>query len=755
MADTIATGAVPARATSVARGHLRVFLGATPGSGKTFAMLREAHDRRSQGEDVVAGYIETHGRKLTEQAIGSLEVIPRLHIEYHGKLMEEMDLDGILARHPQVVLVDEIAHTNVPGVRHAKRYQDVEEILDAGIDVVTTVNVQHLESVKDLAEHITGIPVRETLPDQVLDNADEIQFIDISPEALRKRMRHGNIYAPEKIDTALTNFFRPGNLAALREIALRLVARTVGRARGAVRPAPQDVLVAVSGRESSGPLIRRASRLARRFGGFCTVLVVLDRHDEATERGRTKSRELAELLQCGFLERAGTVTESVISVARELAVQHVVVGEAAHQGVRGRLHRGLIDRLITDLPDVSVHVVARPSGTPAGAHSSPQERPDSEMLLRALHASASRAGLRTYLGYARGVGTTIAMLDEASRRRQRGTDVVVAAVNTDGRSRCELALQGLEILGGPNSPAVQGRVDVDALLRRNPEVACLDDLAALDTEGRPITDSVPRLLGAGMMLIATLHLTDIRSTVEGMGAMLGDRPQHVVDDALLDLITELEIVDITPSQLDERLRRGEILPASEAAQARTRAFRPQVLASLRELAFRLLAEHTDRRLVAYMRDRGIETPWEVKPRVMLCVPPRPGMEDVIATTATLAARLDGKMTAVTVRDRERSEQEMLLLGTYAALTHQADGTFVTLYEKDAATALTQYARKIRATEIVVTRGRGRRGNLRKLIELLTDVDIHVLPNPRENNAARALRDGRRLGTLRRFRRRRG
>src|ERR1700722_9360537 len=736
MTDTIAGQTAPAAAAAaVKRGHLRVFLGATPGSGKTFAMLREAHDRRSQGEDIVAGYIETHGRKLTEQAIGSLEVIPRLQIEYHGRLMEEMDLDGILRRHPQVVLVDELAHTNVPGLRHEKRYQDVEEILAAGIDVVTTVNVQHLESVKDLAEHITGIPVRETLPDQVLDNADEIQFIDISPEALRKRMRHGNIYAPEKVDTALANFFRPGNLAALREIALRLVAQTVGRARGAVRPAPQDVLVAVSGRMSSGPLIRRASRLARRFGGFCTVLVVLDREDEETRRGRTKSRQLAELLQCGFIERPGKLTDSVIRAARDLAVQHVVVGEAARQGVRARLHRGLVDRLIAELPDVSVHVVARPSVTPPGGPLLSQERPDSEMLLRALHASASRAGLRAYLGYARGVGTTIAMLDEASRRSQRGTDVVVAAVKTDGRTRCEIALKGLEILGGPNSQAGQGQVDVGALLRRNPEVACLDDLAALDTEGRPITDSVPRLLGAGMMLIATVHLTDIRSTVDGMGAMLGDRPAHVVDDSFLDLVTELEIVDIPPSLLDERLRRGEIVPSSEAAQARARAFRPEVLESLREMAFRLLAEHTDRRLVAYMRDRGIETPWEVKPRVMLCVPPRPGMEDVIASTAALAARLDGKMTAVTVRDRKRSEQEMQLLGTYAALTHQADGTFVTLYERDPASALTHYARKILATEIVVTRGRGRRGTLRKLIELLTDVVVHVLPNPHESPTA--------------------
>jgi two-component system, OmpR family, sensor histidine kinase KdpD len=737
MSNAMAAGAVQTPQVAVPRGHLRVFLGATPGSGKTFAMLREAHDRRSQGEDVVVGFVETHGRKLTEQAIGSLEVIPRLEVEYRGKVMEEMDLDTVLARHPQVVLVDELAHTNVPGLRHAKRYEDVEEILAAGIDVVTTVNVQHLESVKDLAEHITGIPVRETLPDRVLDNADEIQFIDISPEALRKRMRHGNIYAPDKIDTALANFFRPGNLAALREIALRLVAQTVGRARGAILPAPQSVLVAVSGRQSSGTLIRRASRLARRFGGFCTVLVVLGRHDDETAKGRAKSKELAELLQCGYLEREGKLTDTVVTVAQELAVQHVVIGEAAHPGVRGRLHRGLVDRLITELSDVSVHVVARPASAERDVPLGAGERPDSDMLLRALHASAIRSGLRVYLGYARGCGTTVAMLDEATRRRQRGTDVVVAAVKTDGRSRSEQALGDLEVLGGPNSPAHEGVVDVDALLRRNPEVACLDDLASVDTQGRPITESVPRLLRAGMMLIATLHLTDVRSTVDGMGAMLGPRPAHIVDDAFLDQVTELEIVDITPALLDERLRRGEIVPASEAAQARALAFRPEVLASLRELAFRVLAEHTDRRLVAYMRDQGIESPWEVKSRVMLCVPPRPGMDDVIAGTAALAARLDAKMTAVTVRDRKRSEEEMQLLGAYAALTHQADGTFVTLYERDPASALAHYARRILATEIVVTRGRGRRGTLRRLIELLTDVDIHVLATPHETAQARA------------------
>jgi two-component system, OmpR family, sensor histidine kinase KdpD len=711
--------------TAVSRGHLRVYLGAAPGSGKTFAMLREAHDRRGQGEDVVVGYIESHGRKLTEHAVGNLEVLPRLRVDYHGRQLEDMDLDAVLQRRPQIVLVDELAHTNAPGLRHAKRYQDVDDILDAGIDVITTLNVQHLESVKDLAEHITGIPVRETLPDRVLDEADEIQFIDISPEALRKRMRHGNVYAPDKVDTALANFFRPGNLAALREIALRLVAQTVGRARGAVRTAPQDVLVAVSGRPSSAGLIRRAARLARRFDGVCTVLAVVDDASPEAEAGRRKARDVAELLQCAYIERHGKVADTVLRAARELGVQHVAIGESPSVGVRGRLRRGLIDRLITELPDVDVHVFARIPGR-ATAQAAGGERPDSEALLRALHQSASRAGLRVYLGYARGTGTTLAMLNEACRRRARGTDVVVAAVNTEHRPACVTALEPLEILGGPSSPASRGHVDVAALVRRNPDVACLDDLAALDSKGKPITESIPRLLRTGMVLLGTMHLTDLRSTVEGMGAMLGPPPPHVVDDSVLDLVSELEIVDVTPSDLDERLRRGEIVPPREAARARAEAFRPDVLAALRELAFRVLAEHTDRRLVAYMRERGIDAPWEVKPRVMLCVPPRPGMEEVIERTAKLASRLDGRFTAVTVRDRPRSEQENQLLGSYAALTHQHGGEFVTLYERNPAEALAAFAKRTLATHVVVTRGRGRRGTLRALIRILADVDVHIL-----------------------------
>src|SRR5690348_4541005 len=211
----------------MARGQLRIYLGAAAGVGKTYAMLNEGRRRAGYGQDVVVGYVEPHRRPKTTEQIGDLEVVPRKKVEYRGSALGEMDIDAVLARRPQVALVDELAHTNAPGTRNAKRWQDVEELLEAGIDVVTTVNVQHLESLNDVVEKITGVPQRETVPDAVVRAADQVELVDMSAEALRRRLAHGNVYAPEKVDAALSNYFRAGNLTALRELALLWVADRV------------------------------------------------------------------------------------------------------------------------------------------------------------------------------------------------------------------------------------------------------------------------------------------------------------------------------------------------------------------------------------------------------------------------------------------------------------------------------------------------------------------------------------------------
>jgi two-component system sensor histidine kinase KdpD len=339
------------------RGHLKIYLGATPGAGKTFAMLREAHELVRQEHDVVVAYIETYSRPRTVELLAGLEAVPRLKVSYKGAVLEDMDLDAVLARKPEIALVDELAHTNAPGLRHQKRWQDVDDLRAAGINVISTVNVQHVESVKDLVEKVTGIVVRETVPDKELDSADVVQFIDIAPEALRKRMRHGNVYAKDKVDTALANFFRPGNLAAIRQIGLRLVADSMARSRTVV-DSPEDVLVAVSCGDATEELMRRGVRLARRRGGSCLVVTITDDPDgdPRTER----YRELATQLGCSFAVLGGTdVAGVVIQAATDAGSEHVVVGEVTQSSWLDRLRPTVVDRIIDGLPDADIHVIAR------------------------------------------------------------------------------------------------------------------------------------------------------------------------------------------------------------------------------------------------------------------------------------------------------------------------------------------------------------------------------------------------------------
>src|SRR5262252_99151 len=318
---------------------LRVYLGAAPGVGKTFRMLEEGHRRRDRGTDVVIGYVETHGRVHTEALVGNLEVVPRKHLTYRGSEFTEMDVDAVIARKPDVVLVDELAHTNVPGSRNAKRWQDVEELLAAGITVITTVNVQHLESINDVVEKITGVPQRETVPDAVVRAAEQVEMVDMTPEALRRRMAHGNVYAAEKIDAALSNYFRVGNLTALRELALLWVADRVEegllsyRAEhgiGQTWEARERVVVALTGGPEGETLIRRAARIASRTVGGDLLAVHVVRSDGltgASPAALAAQRRLAESLGGSYHQVIGDdVSEALLAFARAENATQLVLG---------------------------------------------------------------------------------------------------------------------------------------------------------------------------------------------------------------------------------------------------------------------------------------------------------------------------------------------------------------------------------------------------------------------------------------------
>ncbi|MBX9918309.1 MAG: histidine kinase, partial [Mycolicibacterium frederiksbergense] len=266
------------------RGELRIYLGAAPGVGKTFAMLGEAHRRLERGTDLVAAVVETHGRTKTAELLDGIEIVPPRYIEYRGTRFPELDVDAVLARRPEVVLVDELAHTNTPGSANAKRWQDIEQLLAAGITVITTVNVQHLESLNDVVAQITGVEQQEKVPDEVVRAADQVELVDITPEALRRRLSHGNVYSPERIDAALSNYFRRGNLTALRELALLWLADQVDAALAKYRSdnqitatweARERVVVAVTGGRESETLVRRASRIATKSSAELMIVHVV------------------------------------------------------------------------------------------------------------------------------------------------------------------------------------------------------------------------------------------------------------------------------------------------------------------------------------------------------------------------------------------------------------------------------------------------------------------------------------------------
>ncbi|KRF30577.1 sensor histidine kinase [Nocardioides sp. Soil805] len=329
------------------RGKLIVYLGAAPGVGKTFAMLDEAHRRLGRGTDVVVGLVETHDRPQTAAKLAGLEVVPRRTVTYRGSTLTEMDAEAVIARHPAVVLVDELAHTNVPGSRHAKRWQDVEDIRRAGIDVITTVNIQHLASLNDEVERITGVRQRETVPDAVVRAADQVQLVDMSPEALRRRLAHGNVYRAEAIDASLTSYFRVGNLTALRELALLWLADKVDDALDDYRrehridtpwPARERVVVAITGGAEGETVVRRAARIASRSAGSELIAVHVVRSDGLSGPDGTSlraSRELVEELGGSLHSVVGDdVPEAVIDFARGVNASMVVVGVSSHTSLR-------------------------------------------------------------------------------------------------------------------------------------------------------------------------------------------------------------------------------------------------------------------------------------------------------------------------------------------------------------------------------------------------------------------------------------
>ena len=360
-------------------GKLRIFVGAAPGVGKTYEMLQQARARKKDGYDIVVGVVETHGRKETEALLEGLEIVPRRRVEYKGQGLEEMDLDAIIARRPQIVLVDELAHTNAEGSRHPKRYLDVEELLQRGIDVYSTVNIQHIESLNDVVAQITHVRVRETVPDAVFDRADAVELVDLTPDDLIERLKEGKVYVPKQAERALTNFFSPANLTALRELALRRTAERVDeqllaemQARAIPGPwaAGERILVCISEDPRAAALVRYAKRLADRLHGPWVALYVESRRSlQYTEEQRDRIADTLRLAEALGGEAVSipsadrSIADDVIGYAQSHNVTQIVIGKSSRSRWFEMLHGSVVHDLVRRSGNISVHVIAGESLT--------------------------------------------------------------------------------------------------------------------------------------------------------------------------------------------------------------------------------------------------------------------------------------------------------------------------------------------------------------------------------------------------------
>jgi NitT/TauT family transport system ATP-binding protein len=707
---TIADAPPPA-----ARGSLTVYLGPAPGAGTTYTMLKEGQALRAQGEDVVIGFADTHGRPHTIEALGGLETVPPVAADGSGSSAgrgepspdsaPEMDLAGVLARKPAVVLVDDLG-------RHSAA---IETLRAAGIHVISTAEVADLARTADEVAAITGAPAPATVSDETLASVDALQFVDSSPEALRKRLGHGNIYPADQIDAALRTEFQPARLVALREIGLRLVAQSLAGQGTPVsdasqRPGSRDVLVVVKRPEHAEAIVRRGVRLARQRGARCRVLVLRQpgvAADELTERAEIAAAAGGATV---LLRETRDTSAAIIAAVQELNVRHLVLAAAPLSWLE-RWRGTVAERLVSQLPGLHLYIE-----TPGGLDES--EEAASTRAAQLDQDRRRRGAIRVYLGYAPGCGTTTAMLAEAARRRARGGDVVVGAVDAHEREGVLADLEGLELVGDGKT------LDTAAVLARQPEVVCIDDLTGGTTTAERRFAAARRLAEAGITVVGTVQLGKLGAVLDG--------PVLLDEAGLQALADEIELVDVPPSILADRVRRGEIVPADQVPEALATTYSPDVLRAEREHAFALVAEHGERRLAAYEGESVDQLGADRQPSILACAGPWPGMESLLRRSAALAAGMDGLFRVAVVPSAQPRPDETRLLAEYAALTEQLGGEFVTLAGPSPAAALAEYASQQKVTQLVLARTQsdqpgGRYPVLRELVRVARGVELHVLP----------------------------
>jgi two-component system, OmpR family, sensor histidine kinase KdpD len=690
----------------IRKGHLKIILGAVSGTGKTYHMLQEGNNLKKRGIDVVIGIVSASNRPKTMEQIGELELVPSIKWWDEGEVKEDLDVETIIARNPEVVLVDSLAHRNRPDSPRATRFDDIQFLLNMKISVITTVNIYELEDVKPIADKLTGgrVKVNCSVPENTLSFADEVKLLDVPPEVILSRLQEGDINFQHEESRGRDKLFHRNNLAVLRELALRYLAGEVGEdldqyreKHGMIGPsgASEKILVAVQYHWNGSILVRRGQQIAKRLGAELLVICIRDLNKKLSKNEMTFKRSIVKLVEkvggvFEELQPKGDLADQIVQYSTEKNITRIVMGQSKRTRWEEIVYGSIVTKILRNTSNIDVFMMADRAERdgerviPTKQMKREEQNPYRRLTLKQLAdeiEKINRGTLKVYIGAAPGVGKTYTMLREANELKKKGIDIVIGLLETHGRKETIEQIGFLEIIPRKKifyKGTTLEEMDTEAIIEHKPEVVLVDELAHTNVPGskyRKRYEDVENILASGISVISTMNIQHLESLNDSVEQITGVRVRETVPDHILRKADEIELIDISPKALQDRMKEGRIYSADKVEKALNNFFKTGNLIALRELALREVADDVDERLEAWERKRTLRGPWRQQEVIFVCTNLRPDSERLIRRGFRIAYRLKAIWYVAYVKDHPLIEEEKETLKKIQQLTARLGGMF--------------------------------------------------------------------------------
>ncbi|MFJ7830988.1 histidine kinase [Peribacillus sp. NPDC097284] len=723
--------------SDIKKGRLKIILGSVSGSGKTYHLLMEGNELKGRGIDVVIGIISDGCNQMTMEQVGCLEAVPTIEWKSNGLIRKDLHVAEIQKRNPEVVLVDQLAHKNRPSAKNPTRLEDVMELIKSDISVITTINIYELKGVKKVAEHLLNLPlhVSEILPENTLTLADEVRLLDVTPEAILKRLQEGKIMENNKKTEADMKLYNRDNLAVLRELSLRFLAGEVEEdltehreQEGLMGPsgASERILVCVQYHWNGSILIRRGDQIAKRLSGDLVVVSFIPSQKELSKEEslfKSSIQKLIVKLNGKFEERVingGDIAKEIVGYAMKHYITRIILGQSKRTRWEEIIHGSIVNKILGQTKNIDVCVVADrtkgegervlPAVQSKKKKKNPYRRLSPEEIKEKIQG-VKRGTLKVYIGSAPGVGKTYTMLREANQLKKSEIDIVIGLLETHGRKETASQVDTLETIPRKQVPyknVVLEEMDLDRIIIRNPEVVLVDELAHTNVPGsknQKRYQDVLNILESGISVISTMNIQHVESLNDSVEQITGVRVRETVPDRILQLADELELIDVSPKALRQRMQEGNIYTMDKVEQSLNNFFKTRNLIALRELALRELADDVDDRLESFKRKEGVRGPWRKAEVIFVCVNLKPDSERLIRRGFRIAYRLKAKWYVVYVKDqRTLPNDKQIILDKIKNLTKRLGGTFEmysTTNRRMVVSEITKQLQDKKATQVII------------------------------------------------------